>query len=467
MVTLQILLAIGLLPFSIALILHLPRLLVALRSARGLYLLSVAWIALALSQSRFIATDKLGTESVAMSTGEYTQLAWMALSLFVTLLLILNARMVGRPWRLPLVALAVYAFFGLTTAGFSPAPLLSAYKASQVLLAAVFSIAAFAYLARTGRPRFLLELTYFMLTLVMVSAALGGVLAPERAFHVMYTGGGGTFGAALQCVAPQIHQNALGLLAAIMVVVSTRRAFEREGSSLRFFYGSLAVLSFLVLFAAQARTSLVALAISMLLMSLLIRRLRWMFLVVASLGLLVVSYYVTTDAKLGFEDEAITYFHRGQTEKQIETMSGRTVLWDIGMNMVSDQPLFGHGFQAGARFGGRKFGLAEGSNMHSSHVQVLVDSGLVGYFFWLIFIASIAWKTTTSLVRRHLPEKTEADRFHIEAALVVFMLLLRSTTGHVFVALDFNLMIIIALFLSIAKYATFQKPYPAVDVRSK
>lgn len=467
MATLQILLAIGLLPFSIAVLINLPRFFAVFRSARGLYLLGFSWVALALSQARFIAADKSGNEPVAMSAGEYTQAAWMLLSMFVTLLLLLNGRMTGRPWRLPLVALAIYAFFGLATAGFSPAPLLAAYKASQVLLAAFFSVVAFSYLSRKGRPRFLLELTYLMLTMIMFSTAVGALVVPQLAFQLMHSGGGGAFGAALQCVAPQLHQNGLGLLAAIMVVVATRRAFEKERRSIRFYYGSLALLSFLVLFAAQARTSLVALAISMLVMGLMIRRLRWVFAVVAAAMLLVVSYYVVTDAELGFEDEAVTYFHRGQSEQQIHTMSGRTILWDIGMNMISDEPLFGHGFQTGARFGGRRFGLAEGSNMHSSHIQVLVDSGLIGYFFWFLFVASIAWRVIVSLFRKHIPERVETDRFQIEAALVVFMLLLRSFTGHVFVALDFNLMVFVALFLGVSIYtaATYKSAYPAAEIR--
>lgn len=466
MTTLQVLLAIGLVPFSIAFLLNVPRLLAVFRSARGLYLLSVAWIALILSQARFIAADKSVNESVVMSAGEYTQAAWMLLSLFLTLLLLLNARMTGRQWRLPLIALAVYSFLGLTTAGFSPVPLLSAYKASQVLLAAVFAIVALSYLGRAGRPRYLLELTYFVLTLIMVSTAMGGVLAPDLAFQVMHTGGGGTFGAALQCIAPHLHQNGLGLLAAIMVVVATRRAFEREKRSVRYYYASLAFLSFIVLFAAQARTSLIGLAISILMMSLIIRRLRWLLFVVVGAAVLMASYYVTTDSKLGIEDDAITYFHRGQTAEQIHTMSGRTILWDIGMNMVSEEPLFGHGFQTGARFGGRKFGLAEGSNMHNSHVQVLVDSGLVGYLFWLLFVGSIAWLVTVSLVRRHMPARTETDRFQVEAALVVFMLLLRSSTGHVFVALDFNLVVFVALFLSISRYTISGVSVQAKGARS-
>jgi len=140
----------------------------------------------------------------------------------------------------------------------------------------------------------------------------------------------------------------------------------------------------------------------------------------------------------------------------------------MGMNMIADQPMLGHGFQTGVRFGGRKYGLPEGINMHSSHFQVLVDSGVVGYVFWLLFIVPIAWRIIKSLIRRHLPEKTAADRFHIEAVLIIFMMLFRSLTGHVFVSLDFNLLVYIALFLSVTGYLISKKVvHPAAEVRSK
>lgn len=466
MTILRILLAIGLIPFVIALILNLPRARKAMRLARGHYLLCFAWLALALSQARFIAPEMSGNEPISMSAGEYTQVIWMALALFITFILLLRARLKGGSWRLPFIGLAVYAFLGLATAAFAPVPLLSAYKASQVFVVAIFSIVAFSYLMKTGQTRLLLEFTYVMLTLVMVSTAIGGLLFPQLAFIQMYTGGGGTFGSALHCIAPQIHQNGLGLLAAIMVVVSARRAFEKEGFTYRFYHVSLALLSFFVLFAAQARTSLVSLMIALLMMSLMIRRLRWLSFVMVAMAMLAVSYYVVTDQGLGVEEDVASYFRRGQTDQQIQTMSGRTVLWSIGMNMIADKPVLGHGFQTGARVDGIKYGLLS-TNMHSSHLQVLVDSGLLGYFFWLLFVVPIAWRVIKSLVRRHLPERTEVDRFHIEAALIVFMVLFRSLNGHVFVAHDFNLLVYIALFLGVTGYLTSKVVHPVTEVRSK
>ena len=89
--------------------------------------------------------------------------------------------------------------------------------------------------------------------------------------------------------------------------------------------------------------------------------------------------------------------------------------------------------------------------MHSSHVQVLVDSGALGYFAWLIFILGVA-----RLVYKRTKRKKDISEIarmqNVENLLVVFVILFRSLLGHVLVAHQLNMMIFLAIYIYATTY---------------
>ena len=407
--------------------------------------MSVAWSALFFGQARFVAAGFDTEGGAELGSGEYYQLGWMFLAGLILITLILNSGFNGRAWKMPIVAFMIYAILGIVMAGFSPMPLFSVYKASQVLMLCFVMVVAYTIIVQTDKPRILLELSYFWLTLIVAGAALGGVFNPENAFSDIY--GGGVFGVMLLGTYPKIHANELGLLAAIMVVVSFRRVFEVRRPLQRFYWGSLAFLAFSVLFAAQARTSIFLLTLSLIALSIFIRKLRWFAAVLIILSFSLLSYYLVTGSSTGYEGTVETYLKRGSSEHQLETLSGRTVLWGIGWEMLKDKPITGHGFEAGVRFGGTKYGLPSGTNMHSAHMQVLVNSGVLGYIFWALCIFSVVWITVRTLVTVHLPVKKENDSLYVEATIVLSIIFLRSFAGQVLVSQAFSLLTFLAVYL--------------------
>ncbi len=95
----------------------------------------------------------------------------------------------------------------------------------------------------------------------------------------------------------------------------------------------------------------------------------------------------------------------------IETLSGRTVLWDLALKKYQDSPLLGYGFTAGsdalvADMGdalNAAFGVSDRSqrktfSLHNGYLQALLDSGAIGAALYMaILISAIRgmWKYGT------------------------------------------------------------------------
>jgi O-antigen ligase len=197
----------------------------------------------------------------------------------------------------------------------------------------------------------------------------------------------------------------------------------------------------MVLIGAQARTSIAALTISIVVMAYFIPKLRWLSYCIAILAIVLVVYYQISGTELGIMDSITNYLRRGATDQQLSSLSGRTELWQAGFRMFKDSPFIGYGFQAGARMAGAAYGVPNGTNMHSGHMQVLIDSGLVGYILWLMFVVSMLFLPISVLKKKVLSMKTEIGRFHLEVTLIMFVIFFRSFLGEVLVTHEISTML--------------------------
>lgn len=449
---LQNLLLIGLIPFALALIVNLPSLFRSVGQVRGpLFWVCIAWVALFIAQGQIFAKSATQNGADQLDAGAFYQLSWMALAAVILLMLLIRSKLNNRVFKLPMIMLFAYGALGVATGGFSPKALFSIYKASQLLVDFMMFAIAGSYLVKYDRPRILVDLCIYYLTFVIFSAAIGGAFFPQYAFSILY--GGGAFGMTLEGVVPQVHHNELGLLSAVLVIVSIIRMTEVKISvSKRFFWRSALFLALMVAFAAQARTSLFSMSLALLVMTFLVPRLRWLGVMLGVGAFFAVAYYIVSGGSLGIGGEVETYLRRGATDQQLLTMSGRTGLWEAGLRMFSDSPLFGHGFQAGARYAGVQYGIGAGTNMHNGHMQVLVDSGLLGYAAWILFVIPMIWAVITTLVKQHLPIRSEVDRAHLEAALVMFVIFFRTFLGQILVAHALSTMLYWAMYLYVVTF---------------
>lgn len=112
--------------------------------------------------------------------------------------------------------------------------------------------------------------------------------------------------------------------------------------------------------------------------------------------------------------------------------------------MLDDKPILGHGYDAGVRYGAKKYGI-EGTHMHNAHFQILANSGILGYVPWLLMVAVVSWRMARRLMRDHWPATTGEDRFFVEMFAVLLLILLRTITGQVLVTHQWSLMLFLGV----------------------
>lgn len=81
------------------------------------------------------------------------------------------------------------------------------------------------------------------------------------------------------------------------------------------------------------------------------------------------------------------FFVRGESASRLASLNSRTYLWELAMQHVADNPLYGAGLTATRGLFLESMGLGGG---HNAFVNVLVEIGVVGTAVWLALLAAIA-----------------------------------------------------------------------------
>ena len=400
---------------------------------RSTKLLLLAWSAMVVGQFVIFKGDSAVQNLSDIGANAYYQLGWMAVSALLVFIMLLRQPISVTVWRFPLVAFVMYIFVALISAGVSDSPLLSFYRAGQLLIDLALVAVAYTVLKRTKNPQLLVNITFLWLVIFIFSVVLGGIILPEQAL----VSNKGVLGVWLFGSIFYMHPDSLGLLAAVGFLVSILRVFggvEYIGS--RFLWFSFMLSSGTVLILAQARTSIAGCAIALFIAGIILKKMRWLAYVVVVIAIMILFYYWLSGASIGFEQITSDYLRRGVSDDDLRSMSGRTGLWDRGWGLVKDSPFLGHGF-----------GSIVGGAMHSAHMGVMVNVGFLGYMVWLVFVFGVALFTykNTKLISN---EPTEF-LFSVTLLLVLVIYFVRSFLGYIVVTHQLNMMI----FLSIYVYA--------------
>lgn len=203
--------------------------------------------------------------------------------------------------------------------------------------------------------------------LVLLSIVTSVILAPTQAL------GGAPLGR-LSGVYPAIHPNMLGLLTVIgllSLVTNVAPPWIEHRVGLRAVLGILYIVELL---GARTRAALVigALVIGLALFRLALRHKRagLGFLTLVTFGLILF---------VARADQVFLFLQRGQDANQISTLSGRTSIWQAGLDLWQQQPIQGFGYYVGHRV--ELVPLFQGSNqsnLDNMWVEVLVDLGYLG-----------------------------------------------------------------------------------------
>ncbi len=421
-------------------------------------LLCIAWTFLFVGLGVFFLRKSNVTGVGAMDASAWYQIACVALGSLIVFVLAVRKNAIIYIAQAPVFFLFIYGLLAVISASYSPTPALTFYKGSLLLIDVLVMCVALVYLRKPFNSTLLLDLTFLLVGFFVAGALLGAVTSPATAF----LRSDGALGLMLQGIYPYMNPNELGFLSAIVAIVGYRRIFDAKKLSMRLYWGSLLILGFTTLFLAQARTSLVGVLIGIALVSYGIKKLRAVAVLVTLVLIGSVGYKIYSDQEVDWKENVQEYAQRGQSEGGFQSLIGRYERWvTAGSAMFDDSPILGHGFDAGVRYGAGEFGLSH-THMHNAHVQIIANSGLAGYIPWLLMVLVVTWRISHHLLTRAWPAATENDRYHIEIAAILLLIVLRTATGQVLVTHQWSLMI----FMGIAVFCILRR-FDLIESKTK
>ena len=87
------------------------------------------------------------------------------------------------------------------------------------------------------------------------------------------------------------------------------------------------------------------------------------------------------------DDAVYSFIRAGHTEDEMQSGTGRSVIWEAAYLSFKDNPILGSGFVVGERELGPKYGFGfHQLSAHNSFLSVLVNTGLVGMLIFLRFL---------------------------------------------------------------------------------
>lgn len=274
-----------------------------------------------------------------------------------------------RRTRLPalLVLLWGYSFSMLLAATWSPFPRLALVRGIQLVTAAGLGH----LVARHATPKSLSLLVHSFVALVVASIALGVAVPfpplPQASgrFTWLY-----------------VHPNISGTYVAVGAVVTLALLLRRRagvpGAHWRVStYGALLAVQVVALIATRSRGSWAAAAVGLAAVGLAAGRRR------SRADVVVVTAAVAGAVWLLAATNIVAFWERGDTQQNLDTLSGRTEVWGAAWELFGEKPLLGHGFMSARGAFLDNFNLG---GAHNAFVEVLVNSGLFGIFWWVALV---------------------------------------------------------------------------------
>ena len=435
--------AVGLLAYSLGTLFYLPSLVRDVRSVRGAPLkIAVCWTLMFVGLGVYFVRSSLVKGLDEVDSSAKFQIVCFGIASLIVLQLVGKGNALRHLKQHAVFWLFAYGIQGVLSASYSANPTVSLYKAALVVFDAVLIAVAIFHISKVrGADRFLYNLTIFLVSMLVAGALLGGVIWPVDAYRPSK----GIFGVILQGTLPWMNSNGLGFLSAVTLVVALRRSFERVPLQEKLYWAGLFVAGGVTLVLSQARTGLAAVALAIFFMAYWIPRMRVTAVVLA---LLITCFFIAKGEAL---QTVVAYAQRGQKSGGFQTLIDRYEVWkDVGGTLFSASPIVGHGFDTGDRYTGELY-FGRMYHMHNSHIEILTNSGVVGYFLWLSMVICVLVQARR-LFRMHRPVVREGDRFVVETMAVIIVILLRTITGSVLATHQWSLMI----FLSILAVAMIQ-----------
>jgi O-antigen ligase len=324
--------------------------------------------------------------------------------------------------------LFVYGLVAAAASFFSPEPLWALYWGIAFL--ATLSAAWTFTCCRDPltSSRYALQLTWavtFVVTLVIVYLARS----------IVFASGAPSEWEVLDTLGSQSRSSGVARWAAVPGLVCLLKAFHTQRRLLIAFFTAGAVGAFYVVYLMQSRGavfgSLAALAFGLIVASRL-RKYALPFLIFAGALLLV------TDPARTFTGRVDRYLHRGQSQEEFRTLTGRTRAYENGLKAFREAPVLGRGNWADR--------LIIGEHVHNSYLQALLNAGVVGFVPYLAsWIAG--WVLFFRIVKKQNLLRPEHRAALVEAGTVMMFFTVRSVPETTTASYAVDLLVMAAVYV--------------------
>jgi O-antigen ligase len=261
------------------------------------------------------------------------------------------------------------------------------YKGCEYAVDVALLAALLVAIKDVGEFKGLFDWTMLWLGILLFNCWIWAAIDPADALsHNLEEGGvaGGPIALQLAGVFPSVSCNRVGEYSAIVAALALARLLPVNGVKrvistwyVWVFMGALITLVF-----AQTRSATGPFLIAVVLIFWFSGRFKH--------GVAIALLGATLMLASGAGGVFIDYMRRGQTDAQMESLTGRIQWWEMAWKKYTDAPLTGFGAFAAGRF------LVMGSfgnniaTMHSDWVETLVGCGLLG-IFPLVAVMGVAW----------------------------------------------------------------------------
>ncbi len=358
------------------------------------------------------ARDASALAENPLDTAGLIKLGGTALALLIGLFAILTPRKNPSQTKLTTLPLNFYVLYVLVAAMgvlVSRMPFLTGYRVLGVIATLVVIFGALRSVGGEALPR-LEKLLIRWAQAILVVAWAAVFVAPGIALEEVAS----PIPVRIDIPTLGITANSLGTVGALVAMWYLASLLDRSSTKPRWtsslFWIGLGLVSVI---GAQYRTGYIGLAIAI--GALLALRARNMLMVLIPAALIALSVWGPSVA-----DELQPYVLRGQSPDEAAELSGRLEWWSLAGPVWEESPIMGKGLRTETRLILAEAGYDETSSIHSTWVEALIGTGLVG-------VACLGLSLLTALFRAFQAARGPVGR---SSALVVLLILAtRSVTG--------------------------------------
>jgi hypothetical protein len=332
-------------------------------------------------------------------------------------------------WRGLAGAMSLYGVVCLTSAFWSVKPSWTIYKSAEFLLDVSVLAAVLATVESVETYKEFFNWTLILCGIELMWTWIGAAIWPAEALH-------STYPARLVGVFPIQSANAIGASGAVLAIVAVARLTALQGCRFKTAWNLLLfVFGVASMLACRTRAALAGFAVALLILMMFSRKAKKFALV--SAGLLLTAYIVLLAFQaapspdvlwthLASRDgEIASFLQRGQSQDQMESLTGRMEWWHLAWQQFMAHPITGLGAYAGGKFGVlSKMGLGDTPQLHSDYLETLVGTSVWGLIPLLSSLLG-TWWLLIRFVRSPLLQPFERQ-LALEAIAVLAVITVRS-----------------------------------------